>query len=290
MMPKGPIQHWAERIGWDQRVRAVCKPCWELKYCPYGPLVEQYPLRKKRTAQSCRIFGHDCPVFYSAEPFTETRELRRISRHIPRDIQFKVLKRDNQICQICNNPVRETDIAFDHIIPFSKGGPTEEHNIRLVCSSCNSKRRAEFEKGYLVANFGELVFEPLAIDFTKAILGALWFYHDYMREHSKEPTLHEYNHQFTETARGGSADIVQNTVGKLKSMLGKDAPEFFRGTFDAFRFRYGFTDGRIHKAKQISDKFHVDLKLLFEVEMNILSSVGFNLKQDNKSYQKWTGY
>jgi hypothetical protein len=22
----------------------VCKPCWELKYCPYGPLVEQSPL------------------------------------------------------------------------------------------------------------------------------------------------------------------------------------------------------------------------------------------------------
>jgi 5-methylcytosine-specific restriction endonuclease McrA len=23
---------------------AVCKPCWELKYCPYGPLVEFFPL------------------------------------------------------------------------------------------------------------------------------------------------------------------------------------------------------------------------------------------------------
>ena len=22
---------------------SVCKPCWELKYCPYGPLVEYYP-------------------------------------------------------------------------------------------------------------------------------------------------------------------------------------------------------------------------------------------------------
>lgn len=21
-----------------------CKPCWELKYCPYGPLVEEFPL------------------------------------------------------------------------------------------------------------------------------------------------------------------------------------------------------------------------------------------------------
>lgn len=22
---------------------SVCKPCWELKYCPYGPIVEYYP-------------------------------------------------------------------------------------------------------------------------------------------------------------------------------------------------------------------------------------------------------
>ena len=29
---------------WRERLRRVCKPCWELKYCPYGPLVEQSPL------------------------------------------------------------------------------------------------------------------------------------------------------------------------------------------------------------------------------------------------------
>jgi hypothetical protein len=33
------------------QIRSVCKPCWELKYCPYGPLVEQFPLpRIERTA------------------------------------------------------------------------------------------------------------------------------------------------------------------------------------------------------------------------------------------------
>jgi hypothetical protein len=28
---------------WRNGLRRVCKPCWELKYCPYGPLVEQSP-------------------------------------------------------------------------------------------------------------------------------------------------------------------------------------------------------------------------------------------------------
>ena len=30
--------------AWKQAATRVCKPCWELKYCPYGPLVEQFPL------------------------------------------------------------------------------------------------------------------------------------------------------------------------------------------------------------------------------------------------------
>src|ERR1700753_130877 len=29
---------------WAERMSRVCKPCWELKYCPYGPIVEQLPL------------------------------------------------------------------------------------------------------------------------------------------------------------------------------------------------------------------------------------------------------
>ncbi len=29
---------------WKSRTKAICKPCWELKYCPYGPLVEDFPI------------------------------------------------------------------------------------------------------------------------------------------------------------------------------------------------------------------------------------------------------
>ena len=32
---------WAK---WKELSTCVCKPCWELKYCPYGPLVEESPL------------------------------------------------------------------------------------------------------------------------------------------------------------------------------------------------------------------------------------------------------
>ena len=29
---------------WKAVATRVCKPCWELKYCPYGPFVEKSPL------------------------------------------------------------------------------------------------------------------------------------------------------------------------------------------------------------------------------------------------------
>ncbi|MGF7117876.1 hypothetical protein [Methanobacterium oryzae] len=45
------------------------KPCLILKFCPYGKLVEEFPISNDE--KSCKIFEHDCPVFYHAEPFTE---------------------------------------------------------------------------------------------------------------------------------------------------------------------------------------------------------------------------
>jgi hypothetical protein len=55
----------------------VDKPCRKLGYCPYGALVEQFPLPRDRSPSSCSIFGHNCPVFICAEPFRDVREEAR---------------------------------------------------------------------------------------------------------------------------------------------------------------------------------------------------------------------
>ncbi len=173
---------------WELRVKNVCKPCWELKYCPYGPLVEQFPLLpptrknaiehnqflkeqlknnkykgKKKIyfekevinfnpkdysnkhdklilEQSCMIFGHLCPIFFVNEPFTETREVRSIGRRIKRSIILRVSRRDNNQCQICGSVLLDSQIEFDHIIPISKGGSSEENNIQVTCLECNRKK------------------------------------------------------------------------------------------------------------------------------------------------------
>ncbi len=176
---------------WEKRTKHVCKPCWELKYCPYGPLVEQFPLppierkeairhneflkeqlekkayrgwRKKVLEKevkefdplqhpkkvpkdilekSCNIFGHLCPVFFVNEPFTETIEMRRVTRSIPRETMLRVVRRDNYTCQKCGKNLLETELEFDHIIPYSKGGSSEESNIRLTCRDCNRSKKSQ---------------------------------------------------------------------------------------------------------------------------------------------------
>ena len=177
---------------WNKRIKNICKPCWELKYCPYGPLVEDFPLlgptrqeaiehnnflieQLKRRAykgekkimfekevqefnpndypirhsrsdseKECLVFGHLCPVFFVNEPLTETNELRRIGRNIPRHIMLRVVRRDNNQCQVCGKILRDNEIEFDHIIPISKGGTSEEDNIRVTCLDCNRNKSSRF--------------------------------------------------------------------------------------------------------------------------------------------------
>jgi hypothetical protein len=175
---------------WERRTKNVCKPCWELKYCPYGNLVEQFPLSpspvtreeaielneltkaelakddldeetrktfeglvnsfnpndypeqisKEEREARCSVFGHLCPVFFVNEPFTETAKRRRIGRYIPRSMMIRIVRRDNYTCQECGKHLKDNELEFDHIIPISKGGSSEEHNIRLVCYDCNRRK------------------------------------------------------------------------------------------------------------------------------------------------------
>ena len=56
-----------EKMIWKK----ATKPCHALAFCPYGQLVEEFPSRDDGGVTSCEVFGHDCPVFYHAEPVSE---------------------------------------------------------------------------------------------------------------------------------------------------------------------------------------------------------------------------
>ena len=98
---------------WKEFYETLEKPCHSCGYCPYGQLVEAFPIHREASAyaekhdvytklnpfgvgwipcakedegsqpdieyglkhttnkRECQVFGHDCPVYYHAEPLTE---------------------------------------------------------------------------------------------------------------------------------------------------------------------------------------------------------------------------
>ena len=66
--------------------------------------------------------------------------VKKRSRYIPNRSIIAAVKRTNGICSYC----RERPIdCFDHMIPFSKGGSNEPHNIAGSCTPCNLKKLAK---------------------------------------------------------------------------------------------------------------------------------------------------
>lgn len=93
----------------------------------------------------CNIFGHICPVTLSGESVTETSERRRRGRYILFKVKMRVVRRDNYTCQKCGKHLREDELEFDHVIPVSKGGSSEEHNVQLTCFDCNRSKSDKVE-------------------------------------------------------------------------------------------------------------------------------------------------
>lgn len=64
-----PKKEW--HPSWNMEEDTREKPCHDCGFCPYGQVVEMFPIKESRSEFSCRTFGHDCPVFYLAEPIKE---------------------------------------------------------------------------------------------------------------------------------------------------------------------------------------------------------------------------
>ncbi|MDO8684165.1 MAG: HNH endonuclease signature motif containing protein [Armatimonadota bacterium] len=282
------IQEWGDRIDWPRRVKAVCKPCWELNYCPYGPLVEDFPLPDDRTTRSCRIFGHDCPVFHVAEPLTETKELRNISRSIPRPIQFRVLLRENGVCRLCHQPIPVEDIHFDHIIPWSKGGPTEESNIQLLCKDCNLKKRNEYEDEYLVTGTIDHVVEPVGCEILNFLFLIAEFRHFFYDQHGRSPNAVEIA---TELNDGKKTKFEEKAAEILLDM-----ENIFRvGPLDdldipvhsALRLRWGYQDGVIRKLRATAKEGGIQSEDLLVAEIRLIERLGWTIKDNLTEQKRW---
>lgn len=276
------------RSKWKKGVPAVCKPCWEIKYCPYGPLVEDSPLKPESDSKSCRIFGHDCPVYYVAEPFTETKELRRVTRRIPQAVQIHVIQRDGKVCAVCSENIAPEEVQFDHIIPYSKGGSSDESNIRVLCERCNKKKSSHFEAENLVLHSGEQLADHMDIGFVELFLDAVSFAHYYKSKKRIFPAARQYADEFDDGSVSSFAEYIATSVKELRTLFRSRKPaEMSKTQFQALKKRWGFVDGVMYPLKEIVEEFDEIPNTLVMVERYLLARLGLYVKESPANYRKW---
>jgi 5-methylcytosine-specific restriction endonuclease McrA len=74
-----------------------------------------------------------------------TWEDRLANRRVPDSMRAAVLVRDGGRCRKCR---RAINLEIDHIVPFSKGGKTEESNLQALCRRCNRARSRKLVPGF----------------------------------------------------------------------------------------------------------------------------------------------
>lgn len=286
------LAEWFDKINAKQRAKSVCKPCWEIKYCPYGPLIEQFPYSEdKNDPRRCRVFGHLCPVFFVAEPLTETKELRNISRTISRPTQFRVLKRENQVCRKCGQPVADNDIHFDHIIPWSKGGSSDENNIQLLCSECNLRKSANFEKDYLVAN----AFDHMKELVDHKILGYLMllakFAHDFYSQNKRYPNADDIADLMNGGEKGEPEEQGAIVISDFVEFFAGKRPEELKAKlFQGLKTRWGFDDGFLYTLEDVAKKYDQHIDDLLDAEISLVGRLGWVVSLNKLSRKKWLNY
>lgn len=87
-----------------------------------------------------KLIAVDMPDISEPAEATKNEEIKR-SRIIPTHIKLEVWKRDGGKCTQCGS---NTELHFDHILPYSKGGTSvKEENVQLLCARHNLSKNAK---------------------------------------------------------------------------------------------------------------------------------------------------
>ena len=62
---------------------------------------------------------------------------RKRIRYATHTMRKRIYKRDAGQCQYCGVEVSIQQCNFDHVIPFSRGGSTNQMNLVVCCRGCN---------------------------------------------------------------------------------------------------------------------------------------------------------
>lgn len=105
-------------------------------YAPFCGLPDEH-----RTALEAALPAPGRPALVTAphaEPVERDDDLPTAqSRYIPQHVRRRVLERDGGTCRECGKGRPEVQLHIDHIRPYSRGGGNVEHNLQVLCATCN---------------------------------------------------------------------------------------------------------------------------------------------------------
>lgn len=90
----------------------------------------------KAKQKEWRIANHDKKIDQS----NRRRARLKNAPIIEKIDRLAIANRDGWRCHICGKKIKRTDLALDHLIPLSKGGPHTSSNLASAHLSCNAKR------------------------------------------------------------------------------------------------------------------------------------------------------
>src|SRR5262245_37976785 len=108
-------------------------------------MIIQSECRKYSVTESATSLGT-----YAQCSLLQKRSRKRVRKGATEDtslfqLKMRVVRRDNHTCQHCGKHLADDEVEFDHKIPISKGGSSEEHNVRLTCYECNRDKKDNIE-------------------------------------------------------------------------------------------------------------------------------------------------
>lgn len=56
---------------------------------------------------------------------------------ISKNLRRMVIERDGLRCVYCDDDLTGAEVHLDHVIPESRGGPTNYENLQVTCRKCN---------------------------------------------------------------------------------------------------------------------------------------------------------
>ena len=121
-------------VGRQPRKEDLKKPLSEFSYNTYQRRFKGW----RKALESFVIFMNDDETI-SVEKTTSPK-LKKDSRDPNLRMRWRVMNRDAFSCRACGrSPAIEasTILHIDHVLPWSKGGLTEDENLQVLCDRCN---------------------------------------------------------------------------------------------------------------------------------------------------------